>query len=106
MPATSYAEGLGWPVDEMEGAARSALEQLRVRIHGVYPKTDAQLRQGVDWRQILDAAEQEHCDLIVMGTHGRRGMPRFILGSVAEKVIRFAPMPVLTVHAAKPEEPK
>jgi nucleotide-binding universal stress UspA family protein len=37
-------------------------------------------------------------DLIIMGTHGRRGLPRLLLGSVAQKVIARAPCPVLTLH--------
>jgi nucleotide-binding universal stress UspA family protein len=40
------------------------------------------------------------CDLVVMGTHGRRGIPHAVLGSVAEKVVRQSKAPVLTVHAA------
>jgi hypothetical protein len=39
-------------------------------------------------------------DLIVMGTHGRSGMAHLLMGSVAEKVVRAAPCPVLTVHEA------
>ena len=42
-------------------------------------------------------AEREHADLIVMGTHGRRGVSRLLLGSVAEHLVRLAPCPVLTV---------
>jgi hypothetical protein len=42
--------------------------------------------------------------LIVMGTHGRRGVPRALIGSVAERVVRTAPVPVLTVHAPEDGE--
>lgn len=48
---------------------------------------------------ILEAAEAEHADLIVIGTHGRRGLSRLVLGSVAESVLRRATCPVLTVRA-------
>lgn len=47
---------------------------------------------------ILKAAEAVHADLIVMGTHGRRGLSRMLLGSVAEEIIRRAACPVLTVR--------
>ncbi|MFQ5889557.1 MAG: universal stress protein [Gemmatimonadota bacterium] len=47
---------------------------------------------------ILDYAVEHHIDLIVMGTHGRRGLRRFVMGSVAEEVVRFARCPVLTVR--------
>ena len=46
---------------------------------------------------ILRTAENEHADMIVMGTHGRRGVRRWLLGSVAAHVVRRAPCPVLTV---------
>ena len=48
--------------------------------------------------EILKAAEENHCDLIVMGTHGRKGIDRIIFGSVAEKVVKTSPVPVLTIR--------
>lgn len=48
---------------------------------------------------ILDQAVKQGCDLIVMGTHGRRGMSRMMMGSDAELVLRCSPVPVLTVRA-------
>lgn len=55
---------------------------------------------------IVDYADRQHIDLIVIGTHGRSGLRRFVMGSVAERVVRLAPCPVLTVrgqeHAATP----
>ena len=50
--------------------------------------------------EILRYAESANIDLIVMGTHGRTGLGRLVLGSVAEAVVRAAPCPVLTVHSA------
>ncbi|MGH7285215.1 MAG: universal stress protein [Polyangiaceae bacterium] len=50
---------------------------------------------------ILDVAAEENADLIVMGTHGRSGLPRWLLGSTAESVIRASSIPVLTVRAPK-----
>ena len=47
---------------------------------------------------ILEAAANVHAGLIVMGTHGRRGVSRFVIGSVAENVVRRAPCPVLTIR--------
>lgn len=57
------------------------------------------LEQGPTWRTIIEAAAKVGAGMIVMGTHGRHGLPRALLGSVAEKVVRSAPCPVLTVHA-------
>lgn len=48
-------------------------------------------------RAILDYADDRDCNLIVMGTHGRTGFDRVLLGSVAERVVRLAPVPVLTI---------
>jgi nucleotide-binding universal stress UspA family protein len=56
-------------------------------------------RPGPVARAILDAAAEVHADMIVMGTHGREGLSRFLLGSVAEEVIRHADAPVLTVRS-------
>lgn len=54
---------------------------------------------GYPAEEILAAAEEHHADLIVMGTHGRTGFDRIIFGSVAEKVVKSAACPVLTVNA-------
>jgi nucleotide-binding universal stress UspA family protein len=59
---------------------------------------DVLLRTG-DPRDVIDeVARQSNADLIVMGTHGRRGVRRMMLGSVAETIVRTASCPVLTVH--------
>lgn len=57
------------------------------------------LKQGPTWRTIIDTATELGAGMIVMGTHGRHGLPRALLGSVAEKVVRSAHCPVLTVHS-------
>jgi hypothetical protein len=56
---------------------------------------------GAPVPSIVKAAESAGADLIVMGTHGRRGMGHLLLGSVAERVVRLAPCPVLTVREAR-----
>jgi len=57
------------------------------------------VRQGVTWEEVHRVAEEVDADLIVIGTHGRKGLSRALLGSVAEKIIRTATRPVLTIHA-------
>jgi nucleotide-binding universal stress UspA family protein len=64
-----------------------------------FPEATSVLRSGTAWEEILLAASESKTDLIVLGTHGRRGLGRLLLGSVAEKVVRMARLPVLTVHA-------
>jgi nucleotide-binding universal stress UspA family protein len=56
------------------------------------------LRTGVSWQEIVDLATDERADLVVIGTYGRSGMDRLLLGSVADRVVRLAPCPVLMVR--------
>jgi len=78
------------------GAAVAARKGRGVEISGT-------LANGAVREEILGFAKEAKADLIVMGTHGRRGLPRAILGSVAESVIRMSTIPVLTIHG--PREP-
>ena len=56
-----------------------------------------EVRVGVDFREIIDYVTKQDIDLIVMATHGRTGLAHALLGSVAEKVVRKSPCPVLTI---------
>ena len=62
---------------------------------------DVRLESGDAARMIVDVADTGGFDLIVMGTHGRTGLGHLLMGSVAEKVIRRAHVPVLTVPSPK-----
>lgn len=59
--------------------------------------------EGSPSREIVTYAEREGCDLIVMGTHGRGGIDRLLLGSVAERVVRSSHVPVLTLRVGGSE---
>ncbi len=59
------------------------------------------LRDGVAWEEINAVAQEIKADLIIIGTHGRRGLARALLGSVAENVIRTAKIPVLVIHGPR-----
>lgn len=80
----------------VNGAQTALAEVMRRNDTGVPLKT--MLKQEAPWRAILEVIEETGADLVVMGTHGRRGLPRALLGSVAEKLVRTAPCPVLTVR--------
>lgn len=54
--------------------------------------------EGVPRSEILAYVEDEGSDLVVMGTHGRTGLDHYLIGSVAEKVVRRSPVPVVTVR--------
>jgi nucleotide-binding universal stress UspA family protein len=94
-----YAQGLYFPMDSLEAAAAKALESATARLRERYPLADSLLRSGTAVEQLLAARDEIHADLIVMGTHGRRGVSRMLLGSVAEKTVRLSKVPVLTVPA-------
>ena len=64
-------------------------------------KARVALRTGVPYREIVDLVTDERADLVVIGTHGRGGIDRALLGSVADRVLRLAPCPVLTVRAGR-----
>ncbi len=63
-------------------------------------RVEQRVEVGHPFEQILETAKRDAVDLIVMGTHGRTGLGHVILGSVAERVVRLAPCPVLTVKAS------
>lgn len=79
--------------------AQKGLDDAKARLAASGVPIRALVKQGDTWRTILDTADELGAGLVVMGTHGRRGLPRALLGSVAEKVVRSAKCPVLTVHA-------
>ena len=72
----------------------------RLKIEGV--STSIEVAEGHTAEAILDCAKHSHADLIAMTTHGRSGLGRWWLGSVADKVVRASHIPVLLV---RPEEP-
>ena len=62
------------------------------------------VRQGIPHQSILQHAVEHDVDLIVMGTHGRTGLERQIIGSVAERIVRLSPVPVMTVPLERQTE--
>lgn len=89
--------------DADRNAARGRLETwIKIAADCGVP-ADLVLRDGNPARQILNCAESLAADLVVLGTHGRGGFERFVVGSVAEKVLRKSPRPVLTIPPAVPQ---
>jgi nucleotide-binding universal stress UspA family protein len=80
---------------EIEADARRALETCLKRVHDAGVEGSIALVFGVPWREIIAMAKTQGVDLIIMGTHGRTGFEQLFLGSVAERVVRLAPCPVL-----------
>jgi universal stress protein A len=93
-------------IDSMIKDNQEAIDQLAARKAALADIAPTILRTG-DARDVINATAKEiGADLIVVGTHGRRGVSRVLLGSVAETVVRTAPCPVLTVRMAKHEDTK
>ncbi len=82
-------------------ALEKRLEELTALFKGQGITADYRLQGGAPGGAITDGARAVHADLIVMGTHGRRGFSHLVSGSVAEAVLRQAPCPVLTVKSPK-----
>jgi nucleotide-binding universal stress UspA family protein len=106
MPGLALPDGTFYAApDYAAKVAQSAQEALdaEVRSHtGLRIQVKGHLKMEEPYRGILEAAKETGASLIVMGTHGRRGLPRWLMGSVAERVVRSATVPVLTVHAPEP----
>jgi nucleotide-binding universal stress UspA family protein len=83
---------------------RGGMEEWLCRSHQPAPgvQVECRVEEGDVATGIVSAARATACDLIVMGTHGRTGLGRLLMGSVAESVLRTAPCPVVTVKAPFP----
>lgn len=90
-------------VEQLTASARSALEQIVVEKQLQRFNIRTEVREGTAVDEIVDFAEENTIDLIVMGRHGRGWLAHVLLGSVAEKVVRKAPCPVLMVRLKEHE---
>jgi universal stress protein A len=84
--------------EEQRLEAQRQLDRIVGRLRDAGVKSRSLLRVGAPFVEILAAAQSEHADLIVMGTHGRTGLAHVLLGSVADRVVQRAQCPVLTVR--------
>ncbi|HUY25916.1 MAG TPA: universal stress protein [Candidatus Binataceae bacterium] len=90
------------PFGKMEAAARTKLERLAKENIGGKIRYEIEIVMGDPGLEVLQVAKRLGADLIVMATHGRKGLSHLLLGSVAERVVRGAPCPVLTVKPGAP----
>lgn len=88
---------LDW-ISLVEHAAREQLDAAVATLGDCGVAVTSALRCGAAWDRITDLAAETDADLVVVGTQGRTGLGRALLGSVAERVVRFSPAPVLTIH--------
>ena len=81
----------------IRGAEKKMDEFVEAHFKG-YPNVTAKVILGDPAEEILRYADSEKMDLIIMGTHGRKGLERVLFGSVAERVIKMSPIPVLSIN--------
>lgn len=101
IPTYAYAGTSGALMDLLSpfaDLAQEKIDALLAALHDRVPGARAILKMGIPWEQILATISEVGADLVVMGTHGRRGTAHVLLGSVAEKIVRMSPVPVLTVR--------
>ena len=100
--AHGYPDGFFAELPGLQERVRAEAERhlgvLRMRCTTAGVTATTQVLDGRPAREIVKIAEETGTDLIVMGTHGRSGVAHFLMGSVAEHVVRTAPCPVFTVR--------
>jgi universal stress protein A len=85
-------------LDDLERQASQEIAQILPEAQGTTGDVARRVVVGIPYRKIVEVAEEEKADLIVMTTHGRTGLGHLVMGSVAEKIVRAAPCPVLTIR--------
>lgn len=85
-----YREISDWAKKEIDSCCVEEIRGLS--------KVEKLIQQGIPHEEIINFAAKEKIDMIIMGTYGKKGIERFIFGSTAEKVVRNAPCPVMTVR--------
>jgi nucleotide-binding universal stress UspA family protein len=100
-PGGQWLPGVGYRqrVDQVRASREAAAQRIVDRGHREGVPIRCLIWEGDPGESIVEAAVAESVDLIVVGTHGRRGMDRLVMGSVSERVVRSAPVPVLVARA-------
>lgn len=109
LPSSTYALEYPWPAEVAQNLIDDATRELaKAESEALAPgvaKVSSILLSGTPSTEIVALLEQQAFDLCVVGTHGRTGLARVLLGSVAEKVVRHSPCPVLAVHPGNAPRP-
>jgi nucleotide-binding universal stress UspA family protein len=101
------AKATGWYVphvsvnqmyDEIKQGAQKEIERFGVEELSGLKDIERSVITGVPHEEIINFVKKNKIDMIIMGTHGRKGIDRILFGSTAAQVVRFAPCPVLTVR--------
>ena len=110
LPYTAYSYAVGpystfdlW--QPMQDAATERLDATMARVRQRVPNARSLLENGPTATEVQRAIVETGADLVVIGTHGRKGVSRLMLGSVAEKIVRSSPVPVLVARTAGENTP-
>jgi len=102
IPIVSFPDGALLATPEIAGrlaeASRAALDAAVRKQQDAGVPLDSVLREGTAWEEINAVADMIDADMVVIGTHGRRGFSRALLGSVAENVVRTGHRPIVTIR--------
>jgi nucleotide-binding universal stress UspA family protein len=83
---------------EFEASAKKALEKLCISVQDDCKGIESNVLRGIPYEEILKFIPEKKIDLIVMATHGRKGLDRMLFGSTTERVVRNSSCPVLTIR--------
>ena len=97
-PVTVAEGGAGQIIESMQETGQEIVSELAEQAEAKGLSVETDVKTGVAHREILEYAEANDIDLMVVGTHGRTGIGRYLLGSVTEKIVRLSDVPVLTVR--------
>jgi nucleotide-binding universal stress UspA family protein len=86
------------PEPETIRAAKIRLSEFKNKYFSTFPDTITSVAYGHAWEEIMYYIHSKSIDLVIMGTHGRKAFDQIVFGSVAERVIKTAPVPVLVVN--------
>jgi len=101
LPLGGFDMGVTLPytyIQDLEAEIANSMQAYLQRVTAAGLEGETAVVHGVPFQEIIETAKTQQIDLIVMGTHGRTGLLHVLLGSVAEKVVRLAPCPVLVVR--------
>jgi nucleotide-binding universal stress UspA family protein len=92
----------GWEniTESLHQEGENALARVTDYAEGYSVTVETEVREGAPAKEVIQYADHHDCDIVVMGTHGRSGVDRLLLGSVAEKVVRSSTVPVLTIRVS------
>ena len=93
-------------MDEMEREAKTHIERLAEQLRAEGFAAEGHLRIGQPYLEICEGARELGADLIVITTHGHTGLRHVLLGSTAERVVRYAPCPVMVIRIPKTSQPE